>query len=758
MLFACGSSGNTAPKFQCSDGKDNDGDGLIDFPDDPGCTSPDDNSEDSLPAPQCSDGRDNDGDGKIDYPNDPGCFAPQQDDETDDCPDGPSCPQCSNGKDDDNNGKTDYPDDPGCSSAADNDEYTENPVACGQTVNIQHLPFGNEAMGMIGSTTGQLDPATTGCLGTGVTTGTEAVYEIRLNAPKVVVASTANDLTQVDTVVYIRSAMCTDGTMEVACNDNAVLSPTVDHRSTVTVALDPGTYYVVVDYVNPSSPTNPPMGTYDLTVHFFVGEGVACQTGDDCGPGLVCRIPLGGTTKVCSKHVCSDGVDDDGDGKLDYPTDPGCTSPTDDDETDDCPNGPMCPECGNGIDDDGDGHIDYPADPTCKSASDVSEACPTSEGVTLVTMATTTGDTTTAVDDVTPSCAFAGAHDLTYRIDVPHLDSLSVGVTTTTGWDDVVAIYDSTCTGTDLQCQFFTTPIAMTNVAAGVYYVVVDSDTTGTFSQGPFSLNVSGHITNGASCENQLSQAGAFTCNSGYACKGTVGSRTCQPALCSDGIDNDGDGKIDYPFDPGCDSPGDDTENDPATEPVCADGMDNDGDGTIDFPADYGCAAASGTSEVFCIGETDPTSLITTATTTGTTAGAANDIQPGCSAASVAPDKVFALQLPVSVQTLTVDLLGSSYDTVLTVRDASCAMELGCDDDTPNPFSLQSTVVLTNLTAGGYAIDVDGYSSNSGAFTLNVHGVVAAQTPCSSPMFMGGNPILTCVTGTSCTGSPKKCQ
>ena len=58
-------------------------------------------------TPTCrsaSDGRDNDGDGKIDYPDDPGCFAPNQDDETDDCPDGPNCPQCANGKDDDSNG------------------------------------------------------------------------------------------------------------------------------------------------------------------------------------------------------------------------------------------------------------------------------------------------------------------------------------------------------------------------------------------------------------------------------------------------------------------------------------------------------------------------------------------------------------------------------------------------------------------------------------------------------------------------------
>ena len=38
----------------------------------------------------CQDGRDNDGDGRIDYPRDPGCFAPAADDETDECPEGAS--------------------------------------------------------------------------------------------------------------------------------------------------------------------------------------------------------------------------------------------------------------------------------------------------------------------------------------------------------------------------------------------------------------------------------------------------------------------------------------------------------------------------------------------------------------------------------------------------------------------------------------------------------------------------------------------
>lgn len=65
---------------------------------------------------------------------------------------------------------------------------------------------------------------------------------------------------------------------------------------------------------------------------------------------------------------------------------------------------------------------------------------------------------------------------------------------------------------------------------------------------------------------------------------------------CSDGIDNDGDGKIDWPADPGCDSATDSSEVD-VLKPACSDGIDNDGDGLIDFPEDPGCLNSQDSSE-----------------------------------------------------------------------------------------------------------------------------------------------------------------
>ena len=58
--------------------------------------------------------------------------------------------------------------------------------------------------------------------------------------------------------------------------------------------------------------------------------------------------------------------------------------------------------------------------------------------------------------------------------------------------------------------------------------------------------------------------------------------------VCSDGIDQDGDAKFDFPSDPGCTSVAGTIEN-----PECNDGLDNDGDGLIDHPADPGCFSAS---------------------------------------------------------------------------------------------------------------------------------------------------------------------
>ncbi len=113
------------PPKQCSDGIDNDGDGLIDRLD-PGCLSGPggtyDPNDDSELDTECSDRRDNDGDGQTDA-NDPGCLSgpggtynPLDNSELD--------TECSDGRDNDGDGKIDFPADRGCTSRADDSERT----------------------------------------------------------------------------------------------------------------------------------------------------------------------------------------------------------------------------------------------------------------------------------------------------------------------------------------------------------------------------------------------------------------------------------------------------------------------------------------------------------------------------------------------------------------------------------------------------------------------------------------------------------
>lgn len=79
----------------------------------------------------------------------------------------------------------------------------------------------------------------------------------------------------------------------------------------------------------------------------------------------------------------------------------------------------------------------------------------------------------------------------------------------------------------------------------------------------------------------------------------TVGN-TGHPGVpqCSDGVDNDRDGRIDA-ADAGCggggqyDPTGDSEAGDPERKPQCSDGIDNNGDGTVDYPEDLGCSSAN---------------------------------------------------------------------------------------------------------------------------------------------------------------------
>ena len=124
---------------QCEDGRDNDGDGLIDA-NDPGCDADNTEAPDNRPQPvsDCNDGKDNDGDGLIDTAQDPDCASgnsesgattttppppppvtpPPAATTTPVPPATPGVSECRDGRDNDGDGKVDRPADPGCDADA----------------------------------------------------------------------------------------------------------------------------------------------------------------------------------------------------------------------------------------------------------------------------------------------------------------------------------------------------------------------------------------------------------------------------------------------------------------------------------------------------------------------------------------------------------------------------------------------------------------------------------------------------------------
>jgi hypothetical protein len=131
---------DTSDLIACDDGLDNDGDGLTDWQNDPGCAEQfgAQLGEYHRENPQCDDAIDNDGDGLVDHPQDPGCLAASDVRERGDCEDGldndgdglvdgadacpvpvttqlePEDPACEDGVDNDGDGAVDHPADTGC--------------------------------------------------------------------------------------------------------------------------------------------------------------------------------------------------------------------------------------------------------------------------------------------------------------------------------------------------------------------------------------------------------------------------------------------------------------------------------------------------------------------------------------------------------------------------------------------------------------------------------------------------------------------
>ncbi len=265
---------------QCSDGVDNDGDGLIDMAD-PGCEGPgDDDETDPVVLPQCSDGIDNDGDGLIDMA-DPGCDNPADDDETD-----PVLPQCSDGIDNDGDGLIDM-EDPDCLSAEDDNEA--------------HVP--QCADGVDNDGDGLVDLADPGC----TDASDDDETDFAGNQPPVAVIDLSRAYGAPGVIIDVDGSGSYDPDGVVAEHSWVITGPGNYTYSDLHVPGLPGGF--AVQFFEE--------GLYEFRLTVVDGEGA-------------------GDTEVVAVTIssglaqCDNGLDDDGDGLVDWQEDPHCADAYDD--------------------------------------------------------------------------------------------------------------------------------------------------------------------------------------------------------------------------------------------------------------------------------------------------------------------------------------------------------------------------------------------------------------------------------------------
>jgi len=230
-----------------------------------------------------------------------------------------------------------------------------------------------------------------------------------------------------------------------------------------------------------------------------------------------------------ARSACADGLDNDADGLIDHPADPGCASPTDDVEM------LTGSACDDGIDNDSDGLADLGGDPDCFFLGDLSEL---------------------------PACGDGLDNDSDGLIDFPD----------------------------DPQCG---NPAGQSEATVCANQVDDDGDGVADFPNDPGCADAADGDERSAAnaCDNGLDDDGDGLADAvDPGCQGLGDpdlSERESTLVCDDGIDNDGDGLVDFPADPGCSDPGSDGSELGAVA-GCDDGVDDDGDGLVDL-ADPDC-------------------------------------------------------------------------------------------------------------------------------------------------------------------------
>ena len=475
-------------------------------------------------AGQCSDGADNDEDGVVDAA-DPGCRDRFDNDEAD--REG-VIPACSDGLDNDGDGFADWPDDSTCSAAG---SPTEDAPRCDSLHPVLLDQEGGELHFVADQRRSRASVRECGVVPPVSWPGREILFEVTVEEPSnIEVAITDRDGQPAPARVFART-VCDDINTQVGCCCGRQGGGRLSLRD-----VEPGTYYIFVE-------------SYLASVQRA-------------------ELVYGATVTVESTIVeCNDAADNDGDGLVDH-ADPGCIGPRDDDETDT----DLTPVCIDGLDNDGDGLIDYPRDDGCRAVGDWSEEirCAATDDVIVVEqdIALITINTQMRPNVYEPTCSDGGTGPEQVLM-IPLVQTSRVVIETLDPTFDTVVSVRRSCDDADseIACDDWPTGddpgtfVALDRLEAGNYFVFIDGK-AGAAGLTDVAVTVEPII----------------------------------PTQCGDGLDNDGDERVDL-ADPGCGYLLDPDEANFGELPACANAVDDDQDGQVDWPDDPECEAAGDTLE-----------------------------------------------------------------------------------------------------------------------------------------------------------------
>jgi uncharacterized repeat protein (TIGR01451 family) len=554
------------PVPQCRDGQDNDGDGAADFPADFSCSSGDDNDE-TNPKAACQDGADNDGDGLIDFPQDPGCSSKQDNDESNPPPQTTLTVQKTG---------------PATALPGTNVTYhviirnTGSAPASGVQI-FDRLPRGS--LTFVSATIPgchmtqpanrpDLDAVECNPLGT-IPAGGSYELDLTYRIPNAtacsavvrddvwVAGTNATAVTaQASTTVQCPASSSSSSSAAPQCSDGldndgdgatdfpadfSCSGPTDNDETLPKAACQDGTDNDgdnLVDINDPGCHTdgnanNP--NSYNR------------QDNDEFNAVSSASSSVSSTPKP----ACSDGVDNDNDGKIDY-LDPGCYTngtynPNDNDETDPVQSSSSSstprPQCSDGMDNDNDGKIDY-LDPGCYN-NGVFDPNDNDESNMISSSSSSMMSSSSISSAPRPQCCDGIDNDGDGKIDQNDPGCYTNGVYNPNDNDESNPVYSSASSVSTSSSSMMSSSSSMTSSSSSEANVIICHLPPGN----PANAQT---ITVGQSAVPAHLSHGDYlgACRSSSSMMSSSSSAAPKPQ-CSDGKDNDNDGKIDY-MDPGC--------------------------------------------------------------------------------------------------------------------------------------------------------------------------------------------------------------